>query len=532
MRSSKSNSAFRQVARACFAITALLALLPVYEAAANGRRASMVIDANTGQVLQGSYADAERYPASLTKMMTLYMLFEEIERGRVSLSSTIEISPRAAAAAPSKLGLPAGDKIAVADAIRALAVKSANDIAVAIAEHLGGTETAFAATMTERARQLGMSRTTFRNASGLPNSEQVTTARDMLTLALRLNDDFPKLYPFFKTQSFSYRGKTYRSHNSLLRTFAGMDGLKTGYIRASGFNLVSSVRRGDKHIVAVVFGGATAASRNAEMRALLGRTLPRASTTKTRKPATKLIARATPAKRPERRVAETPPPPVAVPVPKPVQQISAPVGSEQSQPEQSRPQIAIARVKPVMVAPQSAVPAAPSVEAESRPSEPQLIMASAAPAVGRGMAPSTFQQQAENLKRGTSPVTPLAWDTPHQPEDQRQSPPVPTPAVVAFAAAPAPVQAPTLQQTAGADGAFVIQVGAYATAGEAEKALVLALERASGLLGGAAPETAPVKSGSRQLYRARFGGFDQQAAATACNELKRRQIDCFVARTN
>ncbi len=517
MRPSKSDSAFRQLAHACFAFVAMLAVLPAHNAAADARNASMVIDANTGQILHGSNADAERYPASLTKMMTLYLLFEEIERGRLTLSSTIEISPRAAAAAPSKLGLPAGEKIAVADAIRALAVKSANDIAVAIAEHLGGSEAAFANTMTERARQLGMTRTIFRNASGLPDRQQVTTARDMLTLALRLNDDFPKLYPFFNTLSFTYRGKTYRTHNSLLRTFPGMDGLKTGYIRASGFNLVSSVRRGNRHVVAAVFGGSTAASRNAEMRALLGRTIPRASPVKTRKPAPKLIARASPASRPERRVAEVAPP-APIPAPRPVQVAAA-------APEQSRPEIAIARVRPVMMA-QQPTSAAAAVETESRPSEPQFVTASAAPAAGRGMAPSTFQQQAENLNRGASSVAPLAWDAPQQTEQRR--PPAPT--VVASAPAVAPVEAPSVRQSAAVSGAFAIQVGAYATAAEAEKALVLTLERAAGLLGDASPVTAPVQSGSRQLYRARFAGFDQQAAANTCNALRRRQIDCFVAR--
>jgi D-alanyl-D-alanine carboxypeptidase len=496
----------------------MLAFLPAHDAAADARNASMVIDANTGQVLHASNADAERYPASLTKMMTLYLLFEEIERGRLTLSSPIEISPHAAAAAPSKLGLPVGEKIAVEDAIRALAVKSANDIAVAIAEHLGGSEAAFANTMTERARQLGMTRTIFRNASGLPDRQQVTTARDMLTLALRLNDDFPKLYPFFNTLSFTYRGKTYRTHNSLLRTFPGMDGLKTGYIRASGFNLVSSVRRGNRHLVAAVFGGSTAASRNAEMRALLGRTIPRASPVKTRKPAPKLIARAAPASRPERRAAEVAPPP-PIPAPRPVQVAAA------AAPEQSRPEIAIARVRPVMMA-QQPTPASPAAEAESRPGEPQFLAASAAPAAGRGMAPSTFQQQADNLNRGASSVAPLAWDAPQQSEQRR--PPAPT--VVASAPAVAPVEAPSARQNAPVNGAFAIQVGAYATAAEAEKVLVLTLERAAGLLGDASPVTAPVQSGSRQLYRARFAGFDQQAAANTCNALRRRQIDCFVAR--
>ncbi len=513
MRPSKPKFAIRQVAHACFAIAAMLVLSPASPAyAADGRRASMVIDANTGQVLQSSNGDALRHPASLTKMMTLYLLFEEIDSGKLSLSSTIEMTPHAASASPSKLGLDPGEKISVADAIRALTVKSANDIAVAIAEHLGGSESAFARRMTERARQLGMSRTTFRNASGLPDREQVTTARDMLTLALRLQDDFPKLYPFFNTRTFSYRGKVHRTHNSLLGRFPGMDGLKTGYIRMSGFNLVSSVRRGNRHIVAAVFGGRTAASRNAEMRTLLGRTLPQASPVRTRKPTPRLIARARPAPRPERQVAQIP----ALPVQRPEQQATA-----SADVQAARPTISIARVRAVNVAPQDA-PAAPQADTATRPTQPQFLTAASTPAMGLGMAPSTFQQQAENLSRGASSVAPLPWDG----ASQASAPPS-GPTVVAAR----PALRPTMTAPA-ADGGFQIQIGAFRTASEAEKALVLALERAGGLLGAAAPLTAPVNSGSRQLYRARFGGFDQQAAANTCTELRRRQIDCFVARAN
>lgn len=541
MRPSTSDRRRASLAASLVATAMLLSLLMAQFAnAAPARRASMVIDGNTGQVLHSSSGDAIRHPASLTKIMTLYMLFGEIERGRLNMSSPIKISPRAAAAQPSKIGLDPGDEITVRDAIRALVVKSANDIAIAVAEQISGSEWAFAQLMTERARAIGMSSTTFRNASGLPDRGQVTTARDMLTLALRLQDDFPDFYPMFATRSFTYRGKSYRSHNSLMGKFPGMDGLKTGYIRMSGFNLVSSVRRGNRHIVAAVFGGTTAASRNAEMRQILNRTLPRASTVKTRKPPPKLMARARPAPRPAPRVATAPPPP-----PRPVVIAEATLAPQPAAAGPG-PTISVARVRSVNVMqpsnrPQHAQPqqaptfyqAAASPFGAAADNQQPRLTAEPTRAVARGMAPSTFQQQVANLQSGAPPVAPLPWDAPQVAEPRS----VPSPAAVRMA--PAPAQpAPTrvamapaaMVAAAPANGDFQIQIGAFATAEEAEKALVQALQRASGLLNSAAPTTTPVRSGNRQLFRARFGGFDQRVAADTCSELRRRQIDCFVAR--
>jgi D-alanyl-D-alanine carboxypeptidase len=261
------------------------------------KQAAFVIDANTGRVLHEQFADAPRYPASLTKMMTLYMVFGEIDQGRLSFDSKITVSARAAGVAPSKLDLDAGEEIEVIDAVKALITKSANDMAVALAEHIGGSEAQFARLMTERARQIGMRSTTFRNASGLPDPGQITTARDMVTLGLRLQDDFPKHYRLFSLTSFVYRGKTYRSHNTLMHGFPGMDGIKTGYTRASGFNLVSSVSADNKHVVAAVFGGKTAQTRNAHMRSLLYRALKNASAERTRESSQQLVAIQRPTKK-------------------------------------------------------------------------------------------------------------------------------------------------------------------------------------------------------------------------------------------
>lgn len=243
------------------------------EARAAPRYAAMAVDAHTGKVLFSRDVDAQRYPASLTKIMTLYMLFGLMAKGKVAHDTQFVVTPNAAGQAPSKVGFKPGQTIRAIDAIHILVTKSANDVAVVVAENVAGTEANFARMMTLKAREIGMTRTTFKNASGLPNPGQVTTARDMITLSLRLIRDYPQYYRVFKTKYFKYRGKRYRNHNRLLFSHKGTDGIKTGYIRASGFNLVSSVRQGDKHVVAVVFGGKSSKSRNAHMSKLLNSTM-------------------------------------------------------------------------------------------------------------------------------------------------------------------------------------------------------------------------------------------------------------------
>jgi D-alanyl-D-alanine carboxypeptidase len=252
-------------------------LLTISTAQANPRYAAIVIDVESGDVLHAANADATRYPASLTKMMTLYMLFEAIENGSMHMSQPLPVSSHAASMPASKLWLAAGSTIQVEDAIKALVVRSANDIAVVVAEALGGTEANFGRMMTQRANELGMTRTVFRNASGLPDNAQVTTARDMATLSIRVMQDFPQYYHYFSTQSFTYRGTTHTSHNRLVRNYPGADGLKTGFIRASGFNVATSAIRNNRRILSVVMGGFTAASRDTHMTDLLDRGFARLS---------------------------------------------------------------------------------------------------------------------------------------------------------------------------------------------------------------------------------------------------------------
>lgn len=233
------------------------------------RYAAIVVDSQTGEVLHAEHADAQRYPASLTKMMTLFMIFEALDRKKIGLDSEWKVSAFAAGQSPTKLGLQAGRTIAVRDVILGLVTKSANDAAVVAAENLGGSEPAFAAMMTERARKLGLARTTFRNASGLPNPGQVTTAADMARLARALIRSFPHHYAFFSASQFSFAGTTHHNHNRFMQWYDGADGLKTGYIHASGFNLAASAVRHDRRLVGVVLGGPSSGWRDDRMGELL-----------------------------------------------------------------------------------------------------------------------------------------------------------------------------------------------------------------------------------------------------------------------
>lgn len=258
---------FRSVTVLTLALLAAFLFAP--QASANSKYAAYVIHADSGDVFFDRYSTGQRYPASLTKMMTLYLLFEELEAGRMTLDGKISVSAHAAGQPPSKLGLTSGSSLDVETAIEALVVKSANDVAAAVAEEISGSEWRFAQKMTEKARALGMKRTTFRNASGLPNSKQVTTARDMAVLGRRLIQDFPQYFHYFAAESFTWNGRTYRSHNGLVKTFEGADGLKTGYTRRSGFNLVTTADRNGNRLIGVVLGGRSSATRDAHMRKIL-----------------------------------------------------------------------------------------------------------------------------------------------------------------------------------------------------------------------------------------------------------------------
>lgn len=258
------------VARSAAVLLACLALvlLPARAEAAS-RYAAYVIDARTGEVLHEENANQQLYPASLTKLMTLYLTFRALDRGDLTLDTRLAVSSYAASQSPTKLGLPTGSRIRVEDAVLGLVTQSANDASVVLAEAIGGSESRFTRLMTQQARALGMSRTNFSSTNGLPDPDNVSTAHDMAVLARALINDYPQYYPYFATKNFRYRGRNFPNHNRLMQSYAGMDGMKTGYIRAAGYNLVASAVRGRTRLIGVVFGGTSPIARNARMAELL-----------------------------------------------------------------------------------------------------------------------------------------------------------------------------------------------------------------------------------------------------------------------
>ena len=254
-----------------FFISISVLLFLVITSSAKAKYASFIINENTKRVYHNTNADTRNYPASLTKIMTLYMIFDALKNKKISMNSKFNISKRAASQPPSKLNLSSGSSITVKNAILALITKSANDVATVVAENLGKSERNFAKLMTKKAKKLGMTRTTFKNASGLPNRGQLSTARDMAILSIAIRKNHPKFFKLFKTKSFVYKGVKYTNHNNLLSSYSGTDGIKTGYTRASGFNLVASVERNGQRIIGVVFGGKKARSRDKHMKNLLNK---------------------------------------------------------------------------------------------------------------------------------------------------------------------------------------------------------------------------------------------------------------------
>jgi D-alanyl-D-alanine carboxypeptidase len=463
--------------------------------------AAMVVDAKTGRTLHAENEDALRHPASITKVMTLYLLFEQLERGKLSLDSRLEVSANAAAQAPSKLGLRPGSTIEVEDAIKALVTKSANDVAVVIAENLAGSEDAFAEQMTRRARLIGMSRTTFRNASGLPDADQVTTARDLTILARAIQDRFPKYYPYFQTRVFAFGTGRYANHNKLLGRVEGVDGIKTGFTQASGFNLMTNARTDDRHIVAVVLGGRSGAGRDRIMASLVESNLPRAYAG----------ARTVPA----------------------VGDGSRPVAVAEAPPRRSLNVETTAATTPATTAPVAAAEPRKPLDLNSlRP-----VVASAAGATST----TTPSSQPLRWKTGPQPL-PLsaqAYAAVQQPEMatrpatatgkfEDRLPPPPPPA--AAPATPTPPQSKRDVPRETPSG-WVIQLGATDDEGKAKAMLESARSRLGRALSGAAPFTEKVTKSGTTLFRARFSGFEgADEAQKACKALKRGGFACFATR--
>jgi D-alanyl-D-alanine carboxypeptidase len=452
--------------------------------------AAFVIDANSGAVLHQDSADAARHPASLTKIMTLYLLFERLEAGKIKLDTPLAVSARAAGQAPSKLGLKPGQTISVEDAIKALVTKSANDIAVVIAESLANSEEEFARLMTQKARALGMTRTVYRNASGLPDPEQITTAREQALLGRAVQDRFPRYYRYFATHVFNYNGRAMSNHNKLLNV-AGVDGIKTGYTHASGFNLVSSMRRGGRHIVAVVLGGSSGKARDAHMRGLVGKYIELASAKRT----APMIAEAEPARQAAKFTVATAPLPAPVPDPSPT--------------------AALAPAIPAVAAAATAPP-----PGSTEPIRPVTV--------------KTISVKAGTPSEGSTAATQIS--APAAP--QTASEPVPAPVQVASAEqgsagpvaalpAKATVSQPPPMPKAHPRNGWVVQVGAFEDESEAKQRLNSAQIRAKSLLGAADAFTEKVVKGDKAFYRARFAGLDKETAEAACKYLKRNDIACM-----
>jgi D-alanyl-D-alanine carboxypeptidase len=507
--------------------------------------AAIVVDANSGRTLYGANENELRHPASLTKVMTLYLLFEQLDKGELTMQSRIPISEHAAAQAPSKLGIPAGDTICVEDAIKAIVTRSANDIAVAIAEKIGGDESSFAEMMTRKAHAIGMSRTHYVNASGLPSDQQITTAHDLALLGRATEERFPRYFKYFSTHEFEYDGEIIGNHDHLLGRVEGVDGMKTGYTRASGFNLLTSMHRDGRSLVAVVLGGRSVASRDATMESLLAEHIAEASNAGHTAP---MIADAEPA--------------AAPPPARPAMEVAA---AEVPAPP-SRP--AAAPVEPTRAAVPSSAARASVAQLDEGDTDTEEEE-DGAPRVSALLPPAKISQRMAAAPRAAEPPRPepprperVAQATPEQlgwvkgpnavgPAKPEAAPAKPAAALAKPAAAPTkptevkPAVARAKEDSgvtrvaearsgdrAGDRSGWVVQIGASDDQGKANDLLNRARAKARGSLASAKPVTEKVKIGADIFYRARFAGLDSASAETACRSLKKSGFSCFTARAD
>ncbi len=545
--------------------------------------AAMVVDVKSGRTLHAVNEDALRHPASITKVMTLYLMFEQIERGRFTMESPLRVSAEAARQSPSKLYLEAGETITVRDAVMGLITKSANDAAVVVAEAIAGDEDAFAEMMTRKARALGMSRTTFRNASGLPNPQQVTTARDLTILARAIQERFPRQYALFATRSFEYAGDVYSNHNRLLGRIEGVDGIKTGFTRASGFNLMTSAKADGRHIVAIVLGGRSGRSRDAIMGNLVVANLPRAisgprtssmiaeAPAASERPRPAVVAEAprtrqdSPA-RPEQARAEPPRqdavrieqvreerPQRAAARQEAARQDVARSEVPRSAPRQEeQPALAFAPAPPVRLATRAPLDLSATRPVAASATTPSALRWAAGPQAQQPMAGQIIRPSREFRRDGEPVLRPPAnvdvtssiAKAPEQPaarsEAQAASTHARQPAAqVAAAPQPAPASLPLRQDTrhearhepARPASAWVIQLAATDDEGKAKDILARARSKAGTALGDAAAFTEKVEKGGATLFRARFAGFDDaKEAESACRAVKRGGFSCFAVR--
>ena len=482
----------------------------------NPSYAAIVVDENTGREIYGVNENAPRHPASITKVMTLYLLFEQLEKGSMTLETPIRISEHAAAQEPSKLGIAAGDSLTVEEAIKAVVTRSANDVAVAIAEAIGHDETTFADMMTRKAHAIGMSRTLYRNASGLPNDEQLTTAHDLTVLARSLEERFPQYFKYFSTHEFVYDGEVIGNHNHLLGRIDGVDGIKTGFTRASGFNLLTSVHRDGRSLVAVVMGGRSAGARDHAMEELIDAHL--AECTDHGHTATMIAdneSPVTPSSTAGRRQGPTPQMQVAsYQAPKAAAKALDEGEGDKSDDEET--------AAPVKAAPAVVKPAPAPIEAKTEPKPAARVTAPAAPIPPTQVKTAAADPAVLGWKKGPDPVKREAA-TPARVAPKES---------VKEAAKPAPEREET--RVARSEHAanepphsgWIIQIGASDAAAKASALL----SRAQGQdreLASAKPFTEKFVKGGDTFYRARFAGLDSSRAELACKSLRREGFSCF-----
>lgn len=515
--------------------------------------AAMVVDVKTGRTLHAVNEDAPRIPASITKVMTLYLLFEQLERGRFRMDSPLRVSAYAARQAPSKIGFEAGETIDVEDAILALITKSANDVAMAVAENVGGSEDEFARMMTAKARALGMSRTSFYNPHGLPHDPpNLTTARDLTILARAIQERFPRYYAMFSTRVFNYAGGAYRNHNKLLGRVEGVDGIKTGYTRASGFNLMTSAKADGRHLVSVVLGGRSGASRDRIMADLVVASLPRASTggrsapmiAEAPEPQQERLRPAAPAAAPEpparpAAIAQAPEP-APMPVPRPRMEPDVPAGARAYAATPTTTPVAPPRPLSANAQPLALSNLKP-VTATTTPSAMRWSIGAPA-ADGKVLRPPANVDVTSSIAKLAEPVA--AKEEPKaeiRPEPKAESKKIearlPEPAAAkpepatTVAKAPEPKPVEKLVEKAAAATKWVIQLGATDDEAKAKDILARARAKASGSLADASAFTEKVEKGGATLFRARFAGFEESKdAEKACAQLKRGGFACFATR--
>ena len=504
--------------------------------------ASYAVDANSGRVLHAQDENALRHPASVTKVMTLYLLFEALDKGRLTLDTHIPVSVHAASMSPTKLGLRPGSTIRVADAIGAIVTKSANDMAVAVAEAVGGDETNFGHMMTRKAHMLGMARSNFVNASGLPADQQLTTAHDLAVLGRAIHDRYPRYFHYFSIPSFHYAGQTMPNHNHLMEQVEGMDGIKTGYTRDSGFNLLASVNRDGHWLIAVVLGGRTRLGRDRIMADIIAAEIDKCATHRTapmvaENPELEQVAEAIPviahegdAAPPVESVddeaAESTPAPDLKAASRAVEtasgegEDSAPAEAKTSEtgakddgdaePQPARHAKPVRARAPVQIA---------SVAPQPRPRPafvPGLVKGERDMTATGSLPPRGRADGSTSRYTGASTATPSAL---HRPATTRHD---------SGETTAASLEAQPSGRPAGSG--VMIQIGATPTIAEANSLLARARGQSRGTLAGAKPFTEKMQRGRATLFRARFAGLTPDTAGAACHALQRAGVSCFTTK--